>query len=141
METVLVSWSVGLTERNRPSVCVTVVTVVRTVAKICALVVVATAFASVGNAFVTQVGKALIVKLPKFVKVHPKKDLALETVSANMESATAMLVLKAKVAKYRANALTNATVMEFAGKENVSATQVGLVKHVANLATRKLAKV
>lgn len=136
----LASWSAVPTGRSTQHVFVTVATAARTAVRICVQVGAEMVSVNVENASATLVGKEQTVKLQKSARVPLRRDLALETVFANMVSVFVTSDSKAKVAKSRASARTNATKMVSAGRANVNATQDGLVKLVVNFRTKKPAK-
>ena len=61
-------------------------------------------------------------------------------VNANMANVSVILVLKVKVVKRKAYAQKTVPNMVFAGKVNANVTQDGLVKHVVNSQTKRIAQ-
>ena len=85
-------------------------------------------------------GKANLVENQKNAKARKATFHVLEMVNANMANVSVILVLKVKVVKRKAYAQKTVPNMVFAGKVNANVTQDGLVKHVVNSQTKRIAQ-
>ena len=101
---------------------------------------VAMVYASAENVFATLDGKAKLVENQKNAKARKATFHVLEMVNANMANVSVILVLKVKVVKRKAYAQKTVPNMVFAGKVNANVTQDGLVKHVVNFQTKRIAQ-
>jgi hypothetical protein len=101
---------------------------------------VAMVYANAENVFATLDGKAKLVENQKNAKARKATFHVLEMVNANMANVSVILVLKVKVVKRKAYAQKTVPNMVFAGKVNANVTQDGLVKHVVNSQTKRIAQ-
>ena len=101
---------------------------------------VAMVYANAENVFATLDGKANLVENQKNAKARKATFHVLEMVNANMANVSVILVLKVKVVKRKAYAQKTVPNMVFAGKVNANVTQDGLVKHVVNSQTKRIAQ-
>ena len=101
---------------------------------------VAMVYANAENVFATLDGKANLVENQKNAKARKATFHVLEMVNANMANVSVILVLKVKVVKRKAYAQKTVPNMVFAGKVNDNVTQDGLVKHVVNFQTKRIAQ-
>ena len=97
-------------------------------------------YANAENVFATLDGKANLVENQKNAKARKATFHVLEMVNANMANVSVILVLKVKVVKRKAYAQKTVPNMVFAGKVNANVTQDGLVKHVVNSQTKRIAQ-